>query len=70
MTLSDLTRTHTGRAGLCEIDRDKWGRLSNRFWLGAIICNLIRDGYEILQLMQKKVICMLNCFCKCMVILL
>ncbi|KAK3865360.1 hypothetical protein Pcinc_029028 [Petrolisthes cinctipes] len=43
-----------GRAGLCEIDRDKWGRLSNRFWLGSIICNLFRDGYEILQLLQKK----------------
>ncbi|KAK4289025.1 hypothetical protein Pmani_037987 [Petrolisthes manimaculis] len=43
-----------GRAGLCEIDRDKWGRLSNRFWLGAIVCNLFRDAYEILQLLQKK----------------
>ncbi|KAK7074642.1 Peroxisomal membrane protein PMP30B [Halocaridina rubra] len=46
-----------GRAGLLEINRDKWTLYSNRFWLGAIILNLMRDVYEIITIMQKSAKC-------------
>ncbi|KAG0716561.1 Peroxisomal membrane protein 11B [Chionoecetes opilio] len=47
-----------GRAGLWDIDRDKWSRISNRFWLGSIVLNLLRDAYEILTISRRQVRCL------------
>lgn len=47
-----------GRAGLWEIDKEKWSRLSNRFWLGSIILNLLRDAYETLAITKRRVRCL------------
>ncbi|XP_050697868.1 peroxisomal membrane protein 11B-like [Eriocheir sinensis] len=43
-----------GRAGLWDINRDKWTRISNKFWLGSIILNLLRDAYEVLVVMKRR----------------
>lgn len=46
-----------GRVGLYDINKAKWSDYSNKFWLGSIILNLIRDVYEIFQIAQKQVRC-------------
>lgn len=46
-----------GRVGLFDINKEKWSSYSNRFWLGAIILNMIRDVYEILTIMKKRLKC-------------
>lgn len=44
-----------GRVGLYDINKEKWSSYSNRFWVGSILLNLLRDVYEILRITQKKV---------------
>ncbi|KAJ8929116.1 hypothetical protein NQ314_018230 [Rhamnusium bicolor] len=53
-----------GRADLCSVDTEKWGRISNKYWLYSITMNLIRDFYEISQIIkaQKCYILPKNCF--------
>ncbi|XP_064114128.1 peroxisomal membrane protein 11B-like [Macrobrachium nipponense] len=46
-----------GRAGLFDINKEKWAKYANRFWLGSIILNLIRDFYEIMLIIQKSATC-------------
>ncbi|XP_071523705.1 peroxisomal membrane protein 11A isoform X2 [Panulirus ornatus] len=46
-----------GRIGLYDIDKEKWSKYSNKFWLGYIILNLFRDIYEILRIIQRQVRC-------------
>lgn len=46
-----------GRAGLVDIDKEKWSTYSNRFWLGAIILNIMRDVYDIFTIIQKSAKC-------------
>ncbi|KAK4883810.1 hypothetical protein RN001_000081 [Aquatica leii] len=41
-----------GRADLYQVDTDKWGKLCNRYWLYSIVMNLIRDFYEVLQVLK------------------
>lgn len=43
-----------GRAGICQINVDKWNKVSNKYWLMAIIMNLARDVYEISQIMEQE----------------
>lgn len=40
------------RSGVCELDTDKWANISNRYWLYSITMNLVRDMYEIYQIIQ------------------
>ncbi|KAK8390151.1 hypothetical protein O3P69_013012 [Scylla paramamosain] len=47
-----------GRAGLWEIDKEKWSKVSNKFWLGSIILNLFRDVYEILTITKRRMRCL------------
>ncbi|GFR80715.1 peroxisomal membrane protein 11B-like [Elysia marginata] len=44
-----------GRVGLAVIDKDKWGKLSARFWMVTIILNIIRDIYEILGIIYSEI---------------
>ncbi|XP_076322836.1 peroxisomal membrane protein 11B-like isoform X1 [Tachypleus tridentatus] len=41
-----------GQAGIANVNKDKWSKLSNRFWLYSLVMNLVRDMYEILTLLQ------------------
>ncbi|KAJ8975738.1 hypothetical protein NQ317_016512 [Molorchus minor] len=41
-----------GRADLYTINTEKWGRISNKYWLYSITMNLVRDFYEISQIMK------------------
>ncbi|XP_067137316.1 peroxisomal membrane protein 11B [Centruroides vittatus] len=41
-----------GRVGLAKINKAKWSEISYKLWLYALIMNLIRDAYEIFQLIQ------------------
>ncbi|GFR12778.1 peroxisomal membrane protein 11B [Trichonephila clavata] len=42
-----------GRAGLLNIDKTKWARLSYKLWLFSLVMNLSRDFYEIKQILKK-----------------
>lgn len=46
-----------GRVGLYDINKQKWSDYSNKFWLGSIFLNLLRDIYEIFQILQQQVQC-------------
>lgn len=52
-----------GRVGLVDIDKLKWSQYSNRFWLGSIMLNLLRDMYELLQIYNFKTVCYNNKAC-------
>ena len=41
-----------GKVGLVETNTKKWARVSARFWLVTIICNLVRNVYDICRLMN------------------
>lgn len=43
-----------GRAGICQVNVDKWNQVSNKYWLMAIVMNLARDVYEISQIMERE----------------
>jgi NurA-like 5'-3' nuclease len=45
---------YLARIGVIDVDRNKWFKTSYRFWLYALIMNLLRDAYEI-QLCLKKI---------------
>jgi len=38
---------YAARIGIIDVDRHKWFTRSYRFWLYALIMNLLRDAYEI-----------------------
>ncbi|GIY38755.1 peroxisomal membrane protein 11B [Caerostris darwini] len=42
------------RAGLLDIDKAKWGKLSYKLWLFSIVMNLSRDFYELKQILRKS----------------
>lgn len=41
-----------GRFGLLAIDRKRWSEWSNKFWLYSIAMSLVRDVYEIMNLLK------------------
>ncbi|XP_044263448.1 peroxisomal membrane protein 11B [Tribolium madens] len=43
-----------GRADLCNIDTQKWSRISNKYWLYSITMNLVRDFYEISSIIRAQ----------------
>lgn len=43
-----------GRAGLVNINIDKWNKVANKYWLYSITMNLVRDVYEIWQILEKE----------------
>ena len=45
---------YLARIGVIDVDRNKWFKNSYRFWLYALIMNLLRDVYE-MQVMLKKI---------------
>lgn len=40
------------RAGVADINTDKWGRIAYKYWLYSIVMNLVRDFYEINRLFE------------------
>lgn len=40
------------RAGVADVNTDKWGRIAYKYWLYSIIMNLIRDFYEINRILE------------------
>ncbi|XP_076029493.1 peroxisomal biogenesis factor 11ab [Oratosquilla oratoria] len=54
-----------GRIGLVDINKTRWSQLADKFWLGSLILNLLRDLYEISVILQHKKLCkkpqILNC---------
>ena len=49
-----------GRVGVINIDRIKWFRTSFKLWLYSIIMNLIRDLYEINNLLKPSSVTMVK----------
>ncbi|XP_014253619.1 peroxisomal membrane protein 11B [Cimex lectularius] len=43
-----------GRAGLSDVHSKKWFNLSNKYWLYSIIMNLVKNYFEIKQLLERK----------------
>lgn len=43
-----------GRVGLTDVNMAKWSKLSYKLWLYALVMNLVRDVYEIYQLIQLR----------------
>lgn len=43
-----------GRVDLCTLNTDQWSSISNKYWLCSITMNLVRDFYEILQLLKAE----------------
>ncbi|XP_046492213.1 peroxisomal membrane protein 11B [Neodiprion pinetum] len=43
-----------GRAGICQVNVEKWNQVSNKYWLMAIVMNLVRDVYEISKIMEQE----------------
>ncbi|XP_018567099.1 peroxisomal membrane protein 11A [Anoplophora glabripennis] len=41
-----------GRTDLCTINTEKWSRISNKYWLYSITMSLVRDFYEISQIIK------------------
>lgn len=41
--------------GLTNANQNKWSNLSNRFWLYQTVMNLVRDFYEILQILSSSI---------------
>lgn len=44
-----------GRIGLATIDKDKWSLLSAKFWIVTIILSLVRNIYEIINLISAEI---------------
>ncbi|KAK0095163.1 hypothetical protein PV326_009080 [Microctonus aethiopoides] len=42
------------RVGLFRVNLDKWNSIANKYWLLTIIMNLVRDVYEISQIMKQN----------------
>ncbi|XP_063981240.1 peroxisomal membrane protein 11B [Diachasmimorpha longicaudata] len=42
-----------GRAGLFRINLEKWTKVANKYWLFTIVMNLVRDLYEIIQIIEQ-----------------
>lgn len=40
------------RAGVADINTDKWGRIANKYWLYSVVMNLVRDFYEINRILE------------------
>ncbi|XP_011314938.1 peroxisomal membrane protein 11B [Fopius arisanus] len=43
-----------GRAGLFRINLEKWTTVANKYWLFTIVMNLVRDLYEIMQIIDQN----------------
>ncbi|XP_050499040.1 peroxisomal membrane protein 11B [Diabrotica virgifera virgifera] len=43
-----------GRADVCTVDTERWSRLSNKYWLYSITMNLVRDFYEISNILKSN----------------
>ena len=43
-----------GRTGLVNINIDKWNKVANKYWLYSITMNLVRDVYEIWQILERE----------------
>ncbi|CAH1953798.1 unnamed protein product [Acanthoscelides obtectus] len=43
-----------GRADFCPTDTQKWSRISNKYWLYSITMNLMRDFYEIYNILNSE----------------
>ncbi len=41
-----------GRMGLIDVDKNEWSQWSNKFWLYSITMNLMRDIYEIINILR------------------
>lgn len=42
------------RVGLIAVNKDKWGRRANKFWLLSILLQIARDVYELWHLMSLE----------------
>lgn len=42
------------RTGIFEINSDKWAKLSSKYWLYSLTMNLVRDFYEVLQILKRE----------------
>nr|XP_022915808.1 peroxisomal membrane protein 11B [Onthophagus taurus] len=42
-----------GRSDLCSVNTDKWGRLSTQYWFYSLIFNLLRDLYEVTNILKS-----------------
>ena len=42
------------RVGMIDVDRTKWAKTANKFWLYSIVMNLSRDLYEINRIIEKS----------------
>lgn len=42
-----------GRADLCTISTEKWSRISNKYWLYSITMNVVRDFYELFNIIKN-----------------
>lgn len=43
-----------GRSDLCQINTERWTKLSNKYWLYSITMNLARDFYEIISILRAQ----------------
>lgn len=43
-----------GRADLCNVNTEKWSNISNKYWLYSITMNLMRDFYEITNVLKAR----------------
>lgn len=43
-----------GRSDLCSVNIEKWSRISNKYWLYSITLNLVRDFYEIGNILKSQ----------------
>lgn len=41
-----------GRVGIVRVDLEKWSKVANKYWLLTIVMNLVRDIYEILNILE------------------
>lgn len=41
-----------GRSDLYTVNTEKWSKISNKYWLYSITMNLVRDFYEISQILK------------------
>lgn len=43
-----------GRSDLCSVQTERWTKMSNKYWLFSITMNLVRDFYEISQILKDE----------------
>ncbi|XP_034246073.1 peroxisomal membrane protein 11B isoform X1 [Thrips palmi] len=43
-----------GRTGLCAVNGEKWGKVANKYWMYALLMNLVRDIYEIHRILKLR----------------